>query len=263
MQLMDCSTVIVTELYNGGSIDSHLKDMQALLQSDPQKALTMLSTSFLDLASGLKAMHDLGAIHRDIKPGNILVNVDPSGTIEEAALSDYGLTISTKEAATSHPLTTPLFASPELQRYGNYEILLNKFLESQIQISENPSINDTSHPFGRLRSNQSDDIWALGLTFAMLLLGESHQSINSTIRAATNASIWSSLDSAARRKLFDELFPPPIEVEGNGSPVELAKIEMHKLCRNMLSLVKAERYNADQVLAKCREIHAIIHPQSP
>lgn len=45
----------------------------------------------LQIARGLKASHDKGVIHRDLKPGNILVVRDGSGQVGRVVIIDFGL----------------------------------------------------------------------------------------------------------------------------------------------------------------------------
>jgi serine/threonine-protein kinase len=71
-----------------------------------------------DVAAGLAALHEVGAIHRDVKPANVLVHQDG-----RAMLADLGL--ARAEEATCDGLTatgalvgTPLYMAPELFRPG-------------------------------------------------------------------------------------------------------------------------------------------------
>jgi eukaryotic-like serine/threonine-protein kinase len=74
----------------------------------PEAALQILQ----QMASALAAVHDLGILHRDLKPGNVMLRAD--GTI---ALIDFGLA---KEIAQEESITgrgeifgTPFYMSPE------------------------------------------------------------------------------------------------------------------------------------------------------
>ncbi|MBQ1794607.1 MAG: serine/threonine protein kinase [Treponema sp.] len=70
---------IVLEFVDGMSLDKLLEKQQSL---SPQLALLI----FLDACYGLKHAHSKGIVHRDIKPGNILIS-----RRAEVKLSDFGI----------------------------------------------------------------------------------------------------------------------------------------------------------------------------
>ena len=69
----------------GGSLQQDLENRQK-----QNKAFTTqeLLRAARDLCSGLKVLHQLGLVHTDIKPGNILL--DQEGTL---MLADFGVTV--------------------------------------------------------------------------------------------------------------------------------------------------------------------------
>jgi serine/threonine protein kinase len=74
----------------------------------PIDALGMLR----QMAAALAAIHDAGVLHRDLKPGNVMLRVD--GTI---ALIDFGLakqlSLEAEITATGEIFGTPYYMSPE------------------------------------------------------------------------------------------------------------------------------------------------------
>jgi len=65
----------------------------------------------IEMADGLKAAHDKGIIHRDIKPGNILINLDGRVKIVDFGLARSGSGVDVTSGKYAHG--TPNFMSPE------------------------------------------------------------------------------------------------------------------------------------------------------
>jgi formylglycine-generating enzyme required for sulfatase activity/serine/threonine protein kinase len=85
-----------------------------------------LSERFYELAQALSAAHELGILHRDIKPGNILI-VDPKSPRERAVLVDFGMArsdsgeFSKSLTRTGDSIGTLAFMSPEqLEAKGEF-----------------------------------------------------------------------------------------------------------------------------------------------
>ncbi len=95
---------IAIELVEGESLGSFLASRQRL---SPQRLVPLA----VGIARGLEAAHDHGVIHRDIKPGNVLLGVD--GAIK---VTDFGLAWA-RSAVTSdqgHLAGTPGYVAPEV-----------------------------------------------------------------------------------------------------------------------------------------------------
>ena len=98
---------ISMELLPGGTLKDRVKEGGPLPPAEAVDAI-------LDVIAGLDALHAVGVLHRDVKPGNCFVDRD--GTVK---VGDFGLSISTlardvtQLTSVGTFLGTPQFASPE------------------------------------------------------------------------------------------------------------------------------------------------------
>lgn len=123
---------IYQRYYVHGSLDSSLKR----LNNEPEKKKAIM----IDVLKGLSYLHAEGIVHRDIKPGNILLDQDDTGY-----LADFGLSCYLSEDRGSFR-GSPHFVEPGL------------FVRIR-----SPSIN------WNVKLTCATDIWAFGMTMYGLL----------------------------------------------------------------------------------------------
>jgi hypothetical protein len=104
------------------------KSLQEMLAAggrvDVERALTITR----DVARALEAVHAAGIVHRDIKPGNVLVEGDAPAARKHGRvfLTDFGLAALEEMAALTKPgdlLGTPAYMAPEQARGGRADRL--------------------------------------------------------------------------------------------------------------------------------------------
>eukprot|EP01080_Neovahlkampfia_damariscottae_P001607 gene1607-12732_t len=103
---------LFTEKCSNGSLQSLIKKQGGLL-------LPVLQTYAIQILKGMNYLHEKKIIHRDIKPGNLLL--DNNFTIK---IADFGLALAKNEDENSGGGVqgTPLYMSPELIKEGQYSV---------------------------------------------------------------------------------------------------------------------------------------------
>jgi serine/threonine-protein kinase len=91
-------------------------DVRSLLARDGPLSVDQTSAILVSVASALDAAHAAGLVHRDVKPGNMLLDVR-KGRPDHVYLADFGLTKATSGAvsltSTGRFLGTADYAAPE------------------------------------------------------------------------------------------------------------------------------------------------------
>ncbi len=181
------------------------------------------------IASGLGAAHARGAIHRDVKPENVLIGTDPNGT-EHAKVLDFGIvgmtegvTSASGPASRTHGLLlTPEYAAPEqwrgmpaaeldgrtdLYALGGimYEMLTGRtpFKARNLEGWMFQHLQATPDPLDQLRPDLDRDYYGLGALVMKLLARERDDRPSSVI------AFLASLDNVGRRPTVIEP-PKPI-----------------------------------------------------
>ena len=101
---------LVMQLIDGETLQSRLEEQSPMPSSE-------VARIGMQIAAGLSAAHEMGLVHRDIKPGNVLIEKS-TGRVK---LTDFGLARSTDDirlTQTGMLVGTALYMSPE-QALGN------------------------------------------------------------------------------------------------------------------------------------------------
>lgn len=101
------SLALVMDYVSGGSLRAHLQSLGTLAPADAADLLAQV-------AAALAQAHELGVVHRDVKPDNILLQED-NGRLE-VRLTDFGIArvLDTAGLTTPHAIVgTPHYMAPE------------------------------------------------------------------------------------------------------------------------------------------------------
>lgn len=142
---------LILEYCNGGDLDKYIRRVR---YERPDYPLPELKLVAWNIASGLYEMHKRKMMHRDIKPGNILLIVDEkSRDLVDVKMCDYGLS---KKVANCDPLQagtvlgTYDYFAPEL-----YEIMERRMAGHNVKMEYTYKI----------------DVWSYGVLLYFTLYG--------------------------------------------------------------------------------------------
>ena len=112
--VVDDLPYMAMEYIPGGSLDAYLKQLEWAGEQMPLEQVLALGAQ---IAEGLAYAHQRGLIHRDVKPGNVLLKLrdETAGPPRQAVLSDFGLAIRlTEDDQATNPFMGSLaYMSPE------------------------------------------------------------------------------------------------------------------------------------------------------
>src|SRR6478609_5377565 len=101
------------------------RSLSAVLQERGPLPVAEVSRIGADLASALAAAHQVGIVHRDVKPGNVLITEDGS-----AKLTDFGISHAVGDVtltSTGMVSGTPAYLAPEVARGGQSDFPADVF----------------------------------------------------------------------------------------------------------------------------------------
>lgn len=137
--------LLTMELLSGDTLSQHLKVHGVLSR---EQALPLIA----QMASALQAAHEAGVIHRDFKPGNVILSGGPGGELK-ATVTDFGLAIvrgqSQKQALPSPAGGTPAYMAPEQVAGGEatpatdvyaLALVISEMVGGRVQGSAPPSL---------------------------------------------------------------------------------------------------------------------------
>jgi serine/threonine protein kinase/tetratricopeptide (TPR) repeat protein len=189
------------------------------LKKDPGRRsleLHKLLRRFLDVCNAIEYAHSRGVLHRDIKPGNIIV-----GRHGETLVVDWGLAKAQGRADTESTDELPLLPS---SASGSGETLPGSALGTPAYMSPEQAQGDLE------RLGPRSDVYSLGATLYYLLIGR--------------PPVESDDVGAALRAVQRGEFPPPRQLEPS---LDRA---LEAVCLKAMALRPQDRYPSPKALAE-------------
>ena len=108
--------LIFAEYVEGGSLKEWIASRKLYEGSGARQALERMLDVAIQFAWGLHCLHELGLVHQDVKPGNVLMGADGKTALQEvrARVTDYGLArarAAAGETFSTDPSRSILFSS--------------------------------------------------------------------------------------------------------------------------------------------------------
>jgi len=79
------SVYLIFHYYNGGDLEQYIRKRK----SNPPSSEELIFIAYCIL-NGIKEIHTRNIIHREIHPNNILLSLNPDGTLKNAVIGDFG-----------------------------------------------------------------------------------------------------------------------------------------------------------------------------
>ena len=197
----------------------HAADKPGREASERSLAFRQLLRHFVDICNAVAYAHSRGVLHRDLKPGNVML-----GQFGETLVMDWGLA---KAGFTGEPQTTT--TAPE-------EAVLRPASGSDRHATKVGAALGTvpymspEQAGGRIQDlTPTSDIYSLGATFYGLLTGK---------RAFPGKD-----DAEMLVKVLSGQFPPPSAVKAGVPPA------LEAICRKAMAYAPADRYQTALALA--------------
>ena len=106
--------LIVMEFLGGGDLSDKIQKCKQIRSTMPESKIW---SYFIQLLKGLKVLHDLGIIHRDIKSANCFLSED----LEVIKLGDMNVSKVARNNFASTQVGTPLYLSPQIWAGKTYD----------------------------------------------------------------------------------------------------------------------------------------------
>ncbi|OMJ71631.1 hypothetical protein SteCoe_30097 [Stentor coeruleus] len=147
----DKSLCLIMEFADSGDL---WQKIQRCIKNSIKLRESYIWSIFTQVTKGLKTLHDLGVLHRDLKSANVFLNRD--GTIK---LGDMNVSKVAKDGFLKTQTGTPYYASPEVwkdQKYNNKSDIwsLGCVLYEAITLNPPFTANDMEGLFDRVTKGQ-------------------------------------------------------------------------------------------------------------